>query len=48
MMLQFAARSKWAQYWVHQATIVFRFADNGIRMSIYGDCNILTLRNRAA
>jgi hypothetical protein len=42
-MLQVAARSKWSQFWVHQATIVFRFAANGRNVSFYGDCNVLTL-----
>lgn len=41
-MLQVAARSKWSQYWVHQATIVFRSAADGRSVSIFGDCNVLT------
>jgi len=42
-MLQVAVRSGWSIFWVHQATIVFRFADNGRRLSFFGDCSILTL-----
>lgn len=41
-MLQVAERSQMSQYWVHLTTIVFRSAVNGRRLSIYGDCNILT------
>ncbi|WP_275983421.1 hypothetical protein [Paenibacillus hamazuiensis] len=42
-MLQVAARSKWAQTWVNQTAITFRFSANGRGLSFYGDCNVLTL-----
>jgi len=42
-MLSIAARSKGAQTWVRQATIVFGFAVHGRGLSICGDGNALTL-----
>jgi hypothetical protein len=42
-MLSIAARSKGAQTWVRQATIVFRFAADGRGASKIGDDNALTL-----
>ncbi len=42
-MLQVAERSKWSQFWVHQATIVFRWDVNGRSVSFFGECNVLTL-----
>jgi len=41
-MLQVVECSQWSQFWVNLTTIVFRSEGNGISLSFYGDCNILT------